>query len=1658
MAKSRARKLADIIVGAGVDINGNLTFDGGSTSEDLTFADGDKAKFGDASDLQVYHDGSNSLIVDSGTGGLYLRGSNFVSIQNAGSETMVYAANDGAVQLKYDNSTKLQTTASGIQVTGSLASDTAGFLPIIYGGSSHLQLKSNTAEMFAQFTNNGAAELYYDNSKKLETSSTGVTVPNISVDDDIGHSGDSDTYISFDNNSQIYYSGGTRSIDINPGSIVLNEGGGDQDFRVEGVSSTHLLFTDAANARVGIGTSSPGAPLHVAGNILSSGAVQVFPSAAGAASVQLQRQGITHSWTLAQGNTVTDMFEILRGTSSYFAVDSSGDVGIGTTSPARRLEVDFTNSTIGMRLTRGDNAGSSLIEFANTDGVKNIIGHDAGRSGFIIGPSATPSVTIKNSTGNVGIGTDAPAAILHVVGPAGRPTDLASVDTASTAQFQADASNAHSLYIAENASGALIQVNDGATNSTTAKPLALQPFGGDVGIGTGTTAPDEKFHVEAGNIKIEAGTVSTTRGLIIAHTGQTGNQTKLEQNAGGNPHAILHTTERALQIQAGSGGGTGTNETLSFWTNASRSMTIDTSQKVGIGLTSPLFKLHVDSSTTNTVAYFKSSNNKAVILVSDDDTNTYVSAESSTSSIGVNPGRHADNLNITSTGNVGIGTADPRATFDVRGGHSSTVNEAISFGRTDDDYRYNSIYSNNTSSTGSYLSFRIHDGSSASAQTETMVMGPGKVGIGLTSPGVPLEVVSNSSAQGIRVRGRSSDDIGQIDLANNSGTARSQLQWEDDFLNIKTLAAIPMIFYTNAAERMRINSDGDWMVGNTVANIASYYNNQAGCGWRETDHHFEIATTNNRSALELAKNNANDGELVTFRKQGNIVGRLGTFGTDLYIGQNNSGLRFEYAGLDAIVPFDADSVAINDNVVDLGHGQARFKNIHIAGGVAGRVFGRSPTATSLANINFWDATDSTYPGHVHIVSNSSGSDGTYDSGQVKFWNYNGSAFAQTMTIDKSGNVGIGTNAPTTHLSVTNSGFSNTSTTGIPAIRTEGNYGGAIGLLDTKEAGWYAQDNGDTLYQYVGRASGTAPNASIVMTYKSSGNIGIGTTNPTGAKLHVAGGIKGTDLIAHDSTGINLQTDEGTKRLVVTDTGNVLMGTTNTTWQSQAGLRYFAGNSLIVSRASNEVMSLNRLSDNGDVLLLRKDGGTAGKLGVATGPVAYMVFNDTTSNNVAALKGTSAAILPSTNLGADKDGTMSLGSSSVRFSNLFLSGKAQADTYQFIQNSAASGATEAVYRPTTGQMAFKTNSAEKVRIDSSGTATIRMGGSTTNGTALISSCTSTSTSGGSGTGNTLQLEFMEPSYAAYGAKKLRLGVQGGGYVKMDFPGSAGLYAYSPYGATDLIHLGYGGVRLDMLYGGYGTTQHLQIRSKNNIRFSSGGSTPTATLSSQGNLTLVESTNDSVLAGYDPSHKEVAVTGTTTVTATSWSTAAGSNGGYDVSNDNDSDFYGYGTLQSAGLVNRHVIRLALVGNYTADTWYPIATWNQLWDWCAANPGNNPHDGFSMYFRIYTYDVSAGGAEYLSSRMTDKIWINAYGSNSNQRHHIAIGAASGHAPNAGESNDHDDYGNNPYQMCINHHYNNDSYYPGRQTLEFKFKTARTGLTEAHTAQTVYVYGYLG
>ena len=86
----------------------------------LTMGDNDKAYFGDAGDLQIYHDGSNSFIKDVGTGILQLN-TNYFQVKNAADdEFIIQASQNGAVSLRFDNSEKFATTNTGAIVTGIL--------------------------------------------------------------------------------------------------------------------------------------------------------------------------------------------------------------------------------------------------------------------------------------------------------------------------------------------------------------------------------------------------------------------------------------------------------------------------------------------------------------------------------------------------------------------------------------------------------------------------------------------------------------------------------------------------------------------------------------------------------------------------------------------------------------------------------------------------------------------------------------------------------------------------------------------------------------------------------------------------------------------------------------------------------------------------------------------------------------------------------------------------------------------------------------------------------------------------------------------------------------------------------------------------------------------------------------------------------------------------------------------------------------------------------------------------------------------------------------------------------------------------------------------------------------------------------------------------
>ena len=342
-----------------------------------------------------------------------------------------------------------------------------------------------------------------------------------------------------------------------------------------------------------------------------------------------------------------------------------------------------------------------------------------------------------------------------------------------------------------------------------------------------------------------------------------------------------------------------------------------------------------------------------------------------------------------------------------------------------------------------------------------------------------------------------------------------------------------------------------------------------------------------------------------------------------------------------------------------------------------------------------------------------------------------------------------------------------------------------------------------------------------------------------------------------STTSNLQAQ-------ITDTGIGVgvspqaVGAGNTT----AGLSLYSDGRIFASKSGNTVMSLNRNTSNGVIAEFRYAGNTIGNLGVEGGDSLYIQSDGSTGGG---LRFHQNGVISPVRNGAVVNNTIDLGTSTQQFrelylgSGLFMSGTQVIDSSRNIKNaptvlvntgsndtsSSMAGQTPKLYvngytslgglrinGADTGNTIYKsggdlsiivgssnfiklgTGGGERLRIDTSGY--LRLGGSATNATQILSSVTSTSSSGGAGTGNKLRLEFMEPSYPNYGARHIDFGVRGGGYVEMR-PSGGGLYMYSPYNDNDQIHLGYGGIQLFHSHGGYTQTNDLIMRSVNGFAF-------------------------------------------------------------------------------------------------------------------------------------------------------------------------------------------------------------------------------------------------
>jgi len=318
------------------DSGGTVIEVGTNPGTDVTFADNRKAIFGAGSDLEIYHNGSHSIIADAGTGHLKLLAADLRINNAADTETFIAAYENSKVDIYYDNSVKLSTTATGIDVTGTatmdglavegtFASPLATFNST--SGFSRIALQENgVARMYMQSLNGADGFKFMDGDGTSER-------------------------MRIDSNGQTMLSGSTAAFD-NTGAV----------------DGLQFHYTTTTGKGV-IGTYSSGGSTSLAFRTNSGGA--------GAAT-------------------------------DHMIIDSSGQVGIGTTSPARLLHLESASPAIRIKDTSGTGTIHELITTGTNGNLLNLL-LDAGGAGtspaFIIKNVGTELMRI-DSSGNLLVGKD----------------------------------------------------------------------------------------------------------------------------------------------------------------------------------------------------------------------------------------------------------------------------------------------------------------------------------------------------------------------------------------------------------------------------------------------------------------------------------------------------------------------------------------------------------------------------------------------------------------------------------------------------------------------------------------------------------------------------------------------------------------------------------------------------------------------------------------------------------------------------------------------------------------------------------------------------------------------------------------------------------------------------------------------------------------------------------------------------------------------------------------------------------------------------------------------------------------------------------------------------------------------------------------------------
>ncbi len=720
----KLRITSDGDVGIGVtnpstklEVDGVITTAGLTTTANVSFGDNDKAIFGAGSDLQIYHDGFNSYIEESGAGSLLIRGDNTYLTNTAGTKAYIDCVADGEVILRHNNAQKLATTSTGIDVTGTSLADTLE-TSAASGGLINVIRDDPTIG-----TNNSLGAIYW---KSTEDSGTTVNIG-------------AGILALADQNHSTTASGSRLTLQTTavsattPTERLRISSGGDISF-YEDTGTTAKLFWDSSAESLGIGTTTPfDSSIHATGKIRAGGGTSggfLFGST----------DFDTGMITPADGNLAftVDNVERIR--------ISSGNVGVGTDSPISGYNNTSALDVSGPVVSRGaisahqTNAG--VFQYNSNETTIRSYGATSG-SGQIAfstggGGGADTERTRIDSSGNLLVGKT--SSDLTTDGFEVRPTGFVGVR-----------SNGDPLYLNRKSSDGAIATF--AKDGTTV---------GSIGTALGDSSVSTLFIADGGNVGLRFDQASTDdiqpctttganrdaainlgaagnrfKDLYLSGTANVGGLT-VSAPSGDTPVSIVTTTAGSFLSISDGNTTSGRSplvgaitDAMVFYTSAgsySERMRIDASGNVGIGTSSPFFttsgrtSLSVNGSTSSILAFGKGGSSENYILA---DAGGLTIANTSTTLPTVFFNNGAERMRIDASGNLLVGKTSVDVSTQgivLRGGTGESY-----FSRTND----NPVYINRNTSDGDLVSFRKDGTTVGSVGTSGGNIYAGKGGSGL---------------------------------------------------------------------------------------------------------------------------------------------------------------------------------------------------------------------------------------------------------------------------------------------------------------------------------------------------------------------------------------------------------------------------------------------------------------------------------------------------------------------------------------------------------------------------------------------------------------------------------------------------------------------------------------------------------------------------------------------------------------------------------------------------------------------------------------------------------------------------------------------------------------------------------------------------------------